>query len=1549
MIFFIYIKNFLIIIIKKYYVYIIYMSNSQANDIFITDEVRDYIAALHEARHRGVDVSTKAMTFSLYSGLSLFMDKISQYDTIDKRNTLKNYLVNILCSSDSFYTPELKEQKIDSFIQMIENENKPENNSQILKAMKDIKSKLPTMLNSDTPVNECKEKIVKTLGNYFTTTQLTQTDIDKHEEMKTVLKNADTDDVKLFLDYFNFVQCKTDSCDNSEMSTMETTGSRLNMKKDGEEIILLNLFKGRDTVVVLSAEEEGMIDYVCRIIWENLYYIIGAISLCLLGYAYKTGMIFGSQKTVLIHMKSPDLSKEDVSYPEIKENKVMNRKYRAAYTVPKGTPKWEFDIYTDGDVSNEEQFYIYLEDRTPFDPHTGMSKNRKDREKYFKAYKNFIRNNSKKVLEEVKSKDVDTRYKFTIYKDGSVDSKEDFDKFLEDTTRTEEERKVLKDRNAEFEKKKKEADEKPKTQTGGTVYRVYRNSEKDKDGKPTKIKDYDTDNPGDLEEKYNEKPLFIKDENGKMNINTKSFYKIKDKDGREIIDTQVVVLEKVTGADGKVTYEQPKYDEEKYYLEKYENNQSKKIARDSAFDTNFMKLRTAPAKDVDIITVTSDNYDTEYKFTIYDNGFIDDLVEYYKFKNFVDKSNDKNDRVKFEKISDLHGAYLFNNQNKPISNDVKLKHLSVDMMENKFMNPLFGGLPNAFTSMSFMIFSTVVVTYLFNKLVVIKNLASQIISGGIFSAATLGSLTAVYNFCNDLQNPESQASMINSAISESPFSAVMSWSKFQINTFIELFKEFGSSIIDFFKKGFEYLSKKGIEAYNKVFGKKTEGTEPTKEESKPNSPGGIAATIAGPNRNSEAAIQEITDLKDKNLSPSGTAVNKIVTKIAGADPDISPTTTTTTTTSTGTELTAAQKEEAERLNAIELARLVEVARLAAEEKLAEDKKLEEVAKLAAEEKLKEAARLKAAAVKPAVGVPEKVKKDLEIKKNRIEDLSNGITDLKNNIASTIGKIITSTDDNEKQNFVKDAKKDELNAILSFNNMTKLNNGFPQIPDLNNKVIELVNKSKIKIFEIKNIIDTYRDIAKENSDDIVKEIYKDLETIERLEVEINEKQELINNFKSLKGTKESSNNNKIIIDAQSRLSDKRRTIIRSIDDNVAKIKNILGIVVSVSPRVNPLLSTVGSNIFSSLDSIYARGINTKITNIDRIITKNDESSDDIATKTSNKTELEELKKNYNTILEELKTKPSGDSNEPESIKSKSTLLDVKYNEFAAKFPMTGGAMVDCYKIANLKQNMLSRLVKFDVKDSYEYNKLEQCEMDDYDFNGMAFVLDTSNTVREKQDNCEGPDSISKIIKLEKFAKANLARRNKIRDDSNQVWNNVSRNMKTPNIAVGPGMFEILKGTYLPSGMNYQLGGGDVDETENYNFIKTKNSDVKIQYSYQIITLLKKALQRLNNNGIYLEAKTVKEIQSKIDTLVSAEKALSEYAEDIVTAGKISANRDEKETTMDSQKLHKYVESHKRLSQSADKTAIKLNSVFIKLLELVNDRGDEIVSAVERAIR
>ena len=286
-----------------------------------------------------------------------------------------------------------------------------------------------------------------------------------------------------------------------------------------------------------------------------------------------------------------------------------------------------------------------------------------------------------------------------------------------------------------------------------------------------------------------------------------------------------------------------------------------------------------------------------------------------------------------------------------------------------------------------------------------------------------------------------------------------------------------------------------------------------------------------------------------------------------------------------------------------------------------------------------------------------------------------------------------------------------------------------------------------------------------------------------------------------------------------------------------------------------------------------------------------------------------------------------------------------DRYATLESMNGGANVLCFKIPSLKQTLLGRLIKFGNENvSNNEFKMEQC--DDVILSGKSFVIDSSKSINNASECEPAVDARSRTDKLDCLHKTGLKRRIKANTDESRRWTTLNKNMNSPNLLVTPNMLQILKGSTFPSAMNYQLGGGDIEE--NREFIKTKNQNIKIQYSYQIVSLLKKALQRLNNNGIYLDKKTIDEIQTKIEQLRDAETSLAKYAENIVQAGKISASRTENNSVMDDNKLNDYVKKHKMLVQNADKTAIKLNTVFIKLLELFNDKGDKIVSVIERSI-
>jgi hypothetical protein len=72
--------------------------------------------------------------------------------------------------------------------------------------------------------------------------------------------------------------------------------------------------------------------------------------------------------------------------------------------------------------------------------------------------------------------------------------------------------------------------------------------------------------------------------------------------------------------------------------------------------------------------------------------------------------------------------------------------------------------------------------------------------------------------------------------------------------------------------------------------------------------------------------------------------------------------------------------------------------------------------------------------------------------------------------------------------------------------------------------------------------------------------------------------------------------------------------------------------------------------------------------------------------------------------------------------------------------------------------------------------------------------------------------------------------------------------------------------------------------NYNksFIKSEKDYIKNQNSSEIVSLLKKALSRLNNNGIFLEKTIIQNIEKRLKNLEIVEKNLSSLAENMVNA-------------------------------------------------------------------
>ena len=166
---------------------------------------------------------------------------------------------------------------------------------------------------------------------------------------------------------------------------------------------------------------------------------------------------------------------------------------------------------------------------------------------------------------------------------------------------------------------------------------------------------------------------------------------------------------------------------------------------------------------------------------------------------------------------------------------------------------------------------------------------------------------------------------------------------------------------------------------------------------------------------------------------------------------------------------------------------------------------------------------------------------------------------------------------------------------------------------------------------------------------------------------------------------------------------------------------------------------------------------------------------------------------------------------------------------------------------------------------------------------------------------------------------------------KIWENGYKSINSPNILLSPNNLQILKDSSVPNNLNYQLGG---NVESNKNFTETVTKDIKIQYSFHIVNLLKRALLNLNNNNIYLDEKTIDDIKNKINILEKSEIELSEYSNNIVDSIKISSNLKNKDNlVLNTSELNNYINKNKLLLNNINKIVEKLNIELLKILEML----------------
>ena len=277
---------------------------------------------------------------------------------------------------------------------------------------------------------------------------------------------------------------------------------------------------------------------------------------------------------------------------------------------------------------------------------------------------------------------------------------------------------------------------------------------------------------------------------------------------------------------------------------------------------------------------------------------------------------------------------------------------------------------------------------------------------------------------------------------------------------------------------------------------------------------------------------------------------------------------------------------------------------------------------------------------------------------------------------------------------------------------------------------------------------------------------------------------------------------------------------------------------------------------------------------------------------------------------------------------------------------GGGHYKSYTVDNLKQNLLKLLVKMtdsiELSDHIPSGELIDVEIDN---DNEPYVLkketimdyDEMERYREEMQ-LKRMRAPTKMECTENLHKTNLFKNSKKMNEN--IWDKINKKSdvspikvlpKMPDLTIFPNNMQILNEASFMDINNYQIGGND-DISENNKFVKTEIMDIKIQYSYEILSLLKKALRKLNKNGIYLEDKTLKDIKYNMNNLKNAEKDLSEYAISIVNAGNINNNNNKNEI-LNKKTLQEYIDKHNTLLEGSDRIAIKLNKAIFKLLALI----------------
>ena len=217
------------------------------NVLFFTNNVRNYIRELYHNKN----LLTTAISYTFYKELCQFINFIKKFEVVDRKKTIKKLLLYISCNGDI----QNRENTFNLFIENLKNIDIEES---IKKIILDIKDELLININKNSTKEECKNDINEILNKYFKSLKFKQSDIKEHNIIKNIINNFNTEDIELFMNFFNYVECIDEQCDNYKITDKNNPKSKLNLiKNEKGKILLLELFNGIDVQLILSPEDES--------------------------------------------------------------------------------------------------------------------------------------------------------------------------------------------------------------------------------------------------------------------------------------------------------------------------------------------------------------------------------------------------------------------------------------------------------------------------------------------------------------------------------------------------------------------------------------------------------------------------------------------------------------------------------------------------------------------------------------------------------------------------------------------------------------------------------------------------------------------------------------------------------------------------------------------------------------------------------------------------------------------------------------------------------------------------------------------------------------------------------------------------------------------------------------------------------------------------------------------------------------------------------------------------------------------------------------------